>query len=172
MSGECLIRGFMYLICTRSNHGGNILGKSDMTAPTRFGLLWDNGQRECIATGFRCRRRRGLKMARIDLRGAELSAARLYAAARWRRRGRGGAQGASDVDAVAERGAEAALEYGEEFDGVRPAGVRVPAEKLDGALADLDPSVRTALEVAIERARAVHADQRRADTTTLDPVPR
>ena len=70
------------------------------------------------------------------------------------------------VDAVAERGAEAALEYGEEFDGVRPAGVRVPAEKLDGALADLDPSVRTALEVAIERARAVHADQRRADTTT------
>ena len=108
------------------------------------------------------------KMARIDLRGAELSAARLRAAL---------PRGGVDVDAVvpkvrpiveavAERGAEAALEYGEEFDGVRPAGVRVPAEELDGALAELDPSVRTALEVAIERARAVHADQRRTDTTT------
>ena len=107
-------------------------------------------------------------MARIDLRGAELSAVRLRAALP-----RGGVDVDAVVpkvrpivDAVAERGAEAALEYGEEFDGVRPAGVRVPAEKLDGALADLDPSVRTALEVAIERARAVHADQRRADTTT------
>ena len=107
-------------------------------------------------------------MARIDLRGAELSAAQLRAAL---------PRGGVDVDAVvpkvrpiveavAERGAEAALQYGESFDGVRPAGVRVPAEKLDDALADLDPNVRSALEVAVERARAVHADQRRTDTTT------
>ncbi|MGV0602796.1 histidinol dehydrogenase, partial [Mycolicibacterium pulveris] len=48
----------------------------------------------------------------------------------------------------------------------RPARVRVPQERLDAALADLDADVRTALEVAIERARAVHADQRRSDTTT------
>ena len=108
-------------------------------------------------------------MARIDLRGAELSAARLRAALP-----RGGVDVDAVVprvrpivDAVAERGADAALEYGEEFDGVRPAAVRVPTEKLDGALADLDPSVRAALEVAIERARAVHADQRRTDTTTM-----
>ena len=108
-------------------------------------------------------------MARIDLRGAELSAARLRAALP-----RGGVDVDAVVprvrpivDAVAERGADAALEYGEEFDGVRPAAVRVPTEKLDGALADLDPSVRAALEVAIERARAVHADQRRTDTTTV-----
>ncbi len=107
-------------------------------------------------------------IARIDLRGAELSAARLRTAL---------PRGGVDVDAVvptvrpiveaiAERGAEAALEYGESFDGVRPAQVRVPQERLDTALADLDADVRTALEVAIERARAVHADQRRTDTTT------
>jgi histidinol dehydrogenase len=70
------------------------------------------------------------------------------------------------VEAVAERGAEAALEYGRSFDGVRPAAVRVPAEALRTALVELDRDVRTALEVAIERARAVHADQRRTDTTT------
>jgi histidinol dehydrogenase len=70
------------------------------------------------------------------------------------------------VDAVAERGAQAALEYGESFDGVRPATVRVPAAELDAALSALDPDVRAALEVAIARARAVHADQRRIDTTT------
>ena len=71
------------------------------------------------------------------------------------------------VDDVIERGAIAALEYGAKFDGVRPAAVRVPAADLDAALADLDPEVRTALEVAIDRTRAVHADQRRTDTTTL-----
>jgi histidinol dehydrogenase len=107
-------------------------------------------------------------IARIDLRGAGLSAARLRAALP-----RGGVDVDTVVpkvrpivDAVAERGAEAALEYGESFDGVRPAQVRVPQERLDAALTDLDPDVRAALEVAIERARAVHADQRRTDTTT------
>ena len=49
---------------------------------------------------------------------------------------------------------------------VRPPTVRVPAAELDAALAGLDRDVRIALEVAIERTRAVHADQRRADTTT------
>jgi histidinol dehydrogenase len=111
-------------------------------------------------------------MARIDLRGVELSAARLRAAL---------PRGGVDVDAalttvrpiveaVAERGAEAALEFGESFDRVRPFTVRVPAAELDAALAGLDRDVRAALEVAIERTRAVHADQRRADsTTTLGP---
>ncbi|TFV60726.1 histidinol dehydrogenase [Mycobacterium sp. PS03-16] len=107
-------------------------------------------------------------MARIDLRGKTLSTARLRSALP-----RGGVDVDAVVprvrpivDAVAERGAEAALEYGESFDGVRPAAVRVPAERLRSALADLDADVRAALEVAIERARAVHADQRRTDTTT------
>ncbi|HZA09162.1 histidinol dehydrogenase [Mycobacterium sp.] len=111
-------------------------------------------------------------LARVDLRGAELSAARLRAALP-----RGGVDVDAVVpkvrpiiDAVAQRGAEAALEFGESFDGVRPAAVRVPAAELDNALDELDAGVRGALEVAIERTRAVHADQRRADvTTTLGP---
>ena len=107
-------------------------------------------------------------IARIDLRNRTLSAAQLRAALP-----RGGVDVEAVmptvrpiVDAVAARGAEAALEYGESFDGVRPATVRVPAERLNRALSELDTDVRVALEVAIERARAVHADQRRTDTTT------
>ncbi|MFN8033384.1 MAG: histidinol dehydrogenase [Mycobacterium sp.] len=108
-------------------------------------------------------------MSRIDLRGRTLTSAQLRSAL---------PRGGVDVDAVmptvrpivadvVERGALAALEYGEKFDGVRPATVRVPAADLDAALAALDPEVRTALEVAIDRTRAVHAEQRRTDTTTL-----
>lgn len=107
-------------------------------------------------------------MTRIDLRGATLSAAQLRTALP-----RGGVDVDAVlprvrpiVDAVAERGAEAALDYGQSFDGIRPAAVRVPASRLAAALAGLDADVRTALEVAIARARAVHADQRRTDTTT------
>ncbi len=107
-------------------------------------------------------------LARIDLRGTNQSAGRLRTVLP-----RGGVDVESVlpkvrpiVEAVAERGAEAALEYGRSFDGVRPAAVRVPAEALRTALVELDRDVRTALEVAIERARAVHADQRRTDTTT------
>ncbi|OBG42097.1 histidinol dehydrogenase [Mycobacterium alsense] len=107
-------------------------------------------------------------IARIDLRGVELTAARLRSALP-----RGGADVDSAlprvrpiVEAVAERGAEAALEFGASFDGVRPPAVRVPAAELEKALAGLDPGVVEALQVMIERTRAVHADQRRADVTT------
>jgi histidinol dehydrogenase len=111
-------------------------------------------------------------MARIDLRGADLSTARLRAALP-----RGGVDVEAAlstvrpiVDAVADRGTEAALDYGESLDGVRPPAVRVPSAELDAALAGLDRDVRAALQVAIERARAVHAGQRRSDsTTTLGP---
>jgi histidinol dehydrogenase len=107
-------------------------------------------------------------LARIDLRGVELSAARLRAAL---------PRGGADVDAmlstvrpiveaVAERGTEAALDFGESFDGVRPSAVRVPVAELDAALAGLDRDVRDALQLAIERTRAVHAGQRRTDCTT------
>ena len=107
-------------------------------------------------------------LRRIDLRDTALSAARLRTAL---------PRGGVDVDAivptvrpiveaVAQRGAAAALDYGASFDGIRPAQVRVPADRLSAALAELDSDVRAALEVAIERARAVHAGQRRADTTT------
>lgn len=70
------------------------------------------------------------------------------------------------VDAVAERGVEAVLELTEKFDRVRPKSVRVPMAVIAGALAELDPAVRDALEESITRARAVHADQRRTDVTT------
>ena len=107
-------------------------------------------------------------LRRIDLRGTTLSVAGLRTAL---------PRGGVDVDtvvptvrpiieAVAQRGAEAALEYGASFDGVRPERVRVPADQLAAALSELPADVRSALEVAIDRARAVHADQRRTDTTT------
>ena len=76
-------------------------------------------------------------MTRIDLRGRTLSTAELRTAL---------PRGGVDVDAIvpkvrpivddiAERGAPAALEYGEKFDGVRPETVRVPAAALAAALA-------------------------------------
>ncbi|OBB32684.1 histidinol dehydrogenase [Mycolicibacterium peregrinum] len=108
------------------------------------------------------------QMSRIDLRNRALNAAQLRSAL---------PRGGVDVDAivpkvrpiveaVAEHGAKAALDYGHTFDGIRPDTVRVPVDRLAAALADLDPDVRAALQVAIDRARAVHADQRRTDTTT------
>lgn len=75
-------------------------------------------------------------------------------------------QVASIVEAVRDRGAEAALEYGERFDGVRPASVRVPAEVIADALDRLDADVRAALETSIARIRAVHASQKPAEHTT------
>jgi histidinol dehydrogenase len=54
----------------------------------------------------------------------------------------------------------------QEFDGVRPASIRVPQSALDAALAELDPAIRTALELSAERIRKVHNDQVRAETRT------
>ncbi|MGH3611857.1 MAG: histidinol dehydrogenase [Pseudonocardia sp.] len=70
------------------------------------------------------------------------------------------------VDAVRDRGVDAVLEFGERFDRVRPSIVRVPRQTVAGVLSALDPAVRQALETSVERARTVHADQRRADVVT------
>src|SRR6478672_779628 len=67
---------------------------------------------------------------------------------------------------VRHRGASALYELGERFDGVRPTTLRVPQAVLGAALAGLDPHVRAALEESVRRARIVHEDQRRHDTTT------
>ena len=67
---------------------------------------------------------------------------------------------------VRERGADALYAAAERFDGVAPPSLRVPADVIAAALAALDPAVRAALEESIRRARLVHADQRRTDTTT------
>ena len=70
------------------------------------------------------------------------------------------------VEAVRERGVEAVLDYTERFDHVRPSSIRVPREEIESALTTLDSAVHAALEEAIDRARKVHADQRRTDVTT------
>lgn len=72
------------------------------------------------------------------------------------------------VHDVRERGVAAALAYGEQFDGIRPPAVRVPAEPLAGAVDTLSDAVRAALEESIARIRKVHAEQRpEPHTTTL-----
>ena len=107
-------------------------------------------------------------LSRIDLRGRTLGRAELR---------RTLPRGAADVDSVVdvvrpvvesvrEHGATAALEYGEKFDGVRPASVRVPAEVIARAAEKLEPRIRDALTEAIRRARIVHAAQKRTDTVT------
>src|SRR5690606_22833779 len=57
---------------------------------------------------------------------------------------------------VRDRGEAALREYGERFDGVCPASIRVPRGVLLSALEQLDVSVREALDEAITRVRAFH----------------
>ena len=68
------------------------------------------------------------------------------------------------VDDVRLRGAQAALDWSEKLDGVRPDSIRVPAQVIADALSALDDDVRIALEEAIRRVRIVHEHQRRSDT--------
>ncbi|KHO29100.1 histidinol dehydrogenase [Corynebacterium minutissimum] len=108
----------------------------------------------------------------IDLRGEKLSTSRLR-----RVLPRGGTDVSSVMDtvvpmveAVRNGGAAAALDFGERFDGVRPEAVRVSADALEKAAADIDPQVRSAIEESMTRVRAVHADQNPSShTTTLAP---
>lgn len=58
------------------------------------------------------------------------------------------------------------LDLSLEFDGVSPPAIRVSQRDLDQALSNLDPAVRRALELSIERIRKVHNDQRRKEITT------
>ena len=70
------------------------------------------------------------------------------------------------VEAVHEHGFSAIREATQRFDGVTLDRLRVPAAAIAAAAETLEPDVRAALEVVIERARKVHADQRRTDVTT------
>ena len=58
------------------------------------------------------------------------------------------------------------IRLAQEFDGVTPASIRVAQQALDSALDSLDPAIRAALELSIERVRKVHNDQVRVDKTT------
>ena len=51
------------------------------------------------------------------------------------------------------------IALGQKFDSATPASIRVPKAELVKALANLDPKVREALEVAANRNRKVHLDQ-------------
>src|SRR6478672_11426747 len=107
-------------------------------------------------------------IARVDLRGRHLGLRELRAALP---RAELDVEAALDavrpiVAAVREQGAPALYAAAERFDGVAPPRLRVPSEVIAGALETLDPAVRAALEESIRRARLVHADQRRTDTTT------
>ncbi|WP_249997854.1 histidinol dehydrogenase [Actinoplanes sp. M2I2] len=70
------------------------------------------------------------------------------------------------VEAVREHGFSAIRDATHQFDGVTLERLRVPAAAIAAAVESLEPDVRAALEVVIERARKVHADQRRTDVTT------
>ncbi|WP_067487648.1 histidinol dehydrogenase [Actinomadura hibisca] len=67
---------------------------------------------------------------------------------------------------VRHRGSAAVREHTRNFDGVELDSTRVPVAAIGEALDALDPAVRDALEESIRRARLVHRDQRRTDTTT------
>ena len=65
-----------------------------------------------------------------------------------------------------KNGSEETLrELAQEFDGVKPQNIRVPQSALDKALTDLDPAIRSALELSISRVRKVHAEQVRSEKT-------
>lgn len=104
----------------------------------------------------------------IDLRGRNPSTSELRRALP-----RGGMDVASVVPTVApiiedvrKGGAAAALDYGEKFDSVRPASVRVPEDVIARCAEELDGDLRGALEEAITRIRSVHADQKPSEHTT------
>jgi histidinol dehydrogenase len=66
---------------------------------------------------------------------------------------------------VHHRGTAALIDYAQRFDGCTVDRVRVPAEAMRQALEELDPAVRAALEESVRRARLVHREQRRTETT-------
>ena len=74
------------------------------------------------------------------------------------------------LEQVRTGGVEAVLDLSEKFDGVRPPSLRVPQEKLNEALDQLDPSIREALEELISRAREVHTAQLPA-ASVISPGP-
>jgi histidinol dehydrogenase len=111
----------------------------------------------------------------IDLRGRRAAGEQLdYAAVVPR--------AAYDVDAavevvrpicadVAERGLTALAEYSARFDRVVPEEFAVPAQALESAAAQLDPQLRTAFEIAIDRRRRVSEAELGASTIEVTLAP-
>jgi histidinol dehydrogenase len=111
-------------------------------------------------------------ISRIDLRGRALTTAELRRAIPRAPLDVAAATGAVEpiLADVRERGAAALRDLAEKFDGVRPTHVRVPAAELAAALERLDPTLRSALELAATRVRAGHVAQLpREASTDLGP---
>jgi histidinol dehydrogenase len=69
-------------------------------------------------------------------------------------------------EAVRTRGLEAILEMSQQYDGVTQTDVRVPPERLQKALVDLDPDVRAGLEESVRRLRATCEGELERDAST------
>ena len=104
----------------------------------------------------------------VDLRGRSLSKAQYNA--ELPRATLNVAEAMVLIQPILERvkhGTEADLiSLAQEFDGVKPTSIRVAQRELDTALAQLDPAIRSALEVSIKRITKVHNDQLRTEKTT------
>ena len=100
----------------------------------------------------------------IDLRGKTLSKAQYKKAIP--RAKLDVAHAMAAVEPILDRvknGDESTLkELALEFDAISPAHVRVPRSAIVEALAELDPSVKIALEISIGRIRTVHESQARS----------
>jgi len=105
----------------------------------------------------------------VDLRGKALSKAGYNA--ELPRAALDVAQAMALVEPILHRvktgGESELIKLAQEFDGVTPTSIRVPQKALDSALASLDPAIRAALELSIERVRKVHNDQVRVNKTTV-----
>lgn len=64
------------------------------------------------------------------------------------------------ISEVRERGDAVLFELGEKFDGASLTALRVPQAELEQALASLDPGLLAALELAAERIRSFHEEER------------
>src|SRR5690625_4134102 len=107
-------------------------------------------------------------MRTIDLRGSTLSPAQLREALPRAEVDVGVALDTVRpiLEKVRTGGAAALFDLAEQFDGVRPPALRVPADVIAAAEAGLDAGVRAALLEAIRRARAAHAAQLPGERTT------
>ncbi|MFA5889604.1 MAG: histidinol dehydrogenase [Actinomycetota bacterium] len=102
-------------------------------------------------------------LTRVDLRGrADDPSAYLPRAALDREAARAVVR--EIVAGVRAGGDAAALAFQERF-GVRPASVRVPAERIQSALEECDPELREAIESAAARIRAYHERQAAEERT-------